>query len=286
VSIAAVKFSKSDAKGASARTLAKIRAAMDRDGAVVFENLLPPPLLKRLRREVLRRHASGELRARGLVRDIAGRYAAVLPLQGPFLTPRLYADPRLADCLAVLLGADYCLSSLEAVIARPGAVEQHQHIDGPIRFDRALRGRRLPNSGDLSDLPPYAVTLATPLCEQGPDNGPTALWPGSHRAALRARPPGEAEVLRKFRGEVMVGPFGRSYLFDYRLFHGGLPNMTREPRALLVLVFVRPWFRDPNLAEVRPGLAISPRALARVPEKHRALFRLAPAARRALWAWA
>ncbi|MDE2492026.1 MAG: phytanoyl-CoA dioxygenase family protein [Elusimicrobia bacterium] len=279
-----VKFSKRDAPRASARTLKAVRAAMARDGAVVFDGLFPLPLLKKIRREVLRRHESGELRARGLVRDIAGRYAAVLPLQGPLLSPRLYADPRLADCLSVLLGADYCLGSVEAVVARPGAVEQHQHIDGPIRFDRALRGRRIPYSGDLSDLPPYAVTLATPLCEQGPDNGPTALWPGSHRAALRARPPSEAEVLRKFRGEVMTGPFGRSYLFDYRLFHGGLPNMTREPRVLLVIVFVRPWFRDPNLADVRPGLAIAPRALARVPEKHRHLFRLAPAARRALWA--
>ncbi len=283
MTIAAVRFSKKDARGPSAASLRKVRSAMARDGAVAFEGLFSLSLLRRLRREVLRRHESGELRARGLVRDIAGRYAAVLPFTGPFLSPALYAGPVLRGIVGALLGGDARLSSLETVIALPGAVGQHQHVDGPLRFDRVLGRTRTPFRGDLSTLPPYAVSLAVPLCDQGEDNGPTALWPGSHRTALRPRPPGEAAVAREFPEERMVGPFGRSYLFDFRLFHRGLPNLTREPRALLVLVFTRSWYRDPNLAEVRSGLVLSGRDLARIPARHRDLFLLAPSARRGLW---
>jgi hypothetical protein len=81
----------------------------------------------------------------------------------------------------------------------------------------------------------------------------------------------------------MAGPFGRSFLFDYRTFHCGLPNMSREPRPLLMFVFTRSWYRDPNLTEVFPDVVISKRDLARVPERHKRLFLLAPASRRPLW---
>lgn len=260
-----------------------VQAAMAKDGAVVLDGLFSRPLLESLRRRVLRLHASGALRARGLVRDIAGRTTAVLPFEGPFLSPRFYANPRLRAFLAALLGPDYRISSLETVIAQPGAYEQHQHIDGPIRFDVAAgRGKR-PYRKDLSDLPPYAVTLCVPLCDVGEDNGPTAIWTGSHREALRPRPASEAAIRRKYREEHVVGPLGRAFFFDYRVFHCGMPNQSNEPRPVLMFVFCRPWFRDQNLADVHPRLVVSARALARVAPRHRELFALAPASRRPLW---
>jgi len=256
---------------------------MKRDGAVALSNLFPMPMLKRMRLDVLRRHNSGELRENGLVRDIGGRYAAVLPFEGPFLEPKFYASPIVGEMLGALLGSSYCIGSLEVVVAMPGAYQQHQHIDGPIRFDRSIGKTKRVFWGDLSDLPPYAVSLCVPLCDVNEDNGPTAIWPGSHRIALRARPPGEREVLREFTVEHMAGDFGRSFLFDFRTYHCGLPNLTPEPRPLLVLVFTRSWYRDPNQAEVFPNVVISKRNLDRIPDRYRHLFMLAPAARRALW---
>jgi ectoine hydroxylase-related dioxygenase (phytanoyl-CoA dioxygenase family) len=283
MTITTIEFSKKEAKRLSPKTLRKVRRGMKRDGAVRFAKLFPLPLLKRARREILRRHDSGELRARGLVRDIAGRCTSVVPFEGPFLERAFYADPRLIEIVASLLGSTHCIGSLEVVIALPGAYRQHQHIDGPLRFDRIVGKTQRRYQGDLSDLPPYTVALAVPLCDITEDNGPTAIWPGSHRAALRARPPGEAEVARTYPVEHMTADFGGAYLFDYRVFHGGTPNLTAEPRPLLMFVFTRSWFRDPNLADVYPGVAVSRRDLARVPERHRYLFMLAPAARRALW---
>lgn len=256
---------------------------MESDGAVVFDGLFPLPLLRRIRAAVLRRHESGELKRRAVVRDIGGRYAAVLPFTGPFLERGFYANPALHAMLGGLLGPDYRISSLETVISLPGASAQHQHIDGPIRFDRFVGGKKEPYPGDLSGLPPFAVTLCVPLCDLNEENGPTAIWRGSHRTALRARPPGAAEVARRYPVELMSGSFGQAFFFDFRVFHGGTPNYSREPRALLMFVFTRSWYRDPNMAEVSGGLVISPRDLARVPDRHKPLFQLAPTARRALW---
>lgn len=279
MSVKTIKF----AKRPSPAALRRVRAAMERDGAVAFDGLFPLPLLERVRREVLRRHESGELKKRGLIRDIAGRYAAVLPFEGPFLTPAFYANPKVLAVMESLLGRDHCIGSLETVIAMPGAYAQHQHIDGPLRFDRVIGGKRLAHRGDLSGLPPYAVGLAVPLCDVDEDNGPTALWLGSHKTALLPKPPGEAAVRRKFREARMTGKFGSAYLFDYRIFHGGTPNLSPDPRPLLMIVFTRSWFRDPNLSEVTPGVVVSRKAYGKITPKYKHLFGLATASRRALW---
>ncbi|MDE2140795.1 MAG: phytanoyl-CoA dioxygenase family protein [Elusimicrobia bacterium] len=283
MSVTTIRFTKRDAKSPSAAALSKVRSGMKRDGVVAFKNLFPLPLLRRARREVLRRHESGQLRARGLVRDIAGRYAAVLPFVGPFLDRSFYANPAVIAIISSLLGDDHCIGSLETVISMPLSGRQHQHIDGPIRFDRTVAGMKRRYAGDLSDLPPYAVTLCVPLCDVDEGNGPTAVWAGSHRAALRARPPGQAAISRRYPEVHMAGEFGSSFLFDFRTFHGGLENVSREPRPLLMFVFTRTWYRDPNMAEVFPSVVISKRNLRRVPERDRRLFMLAPDARRRIW---
>lgn len=249
---------------------------MRRDGAAELGRIYPLPLLEKIRAHVLRRHESGELKKRGLIRDIGGRYAALLPFEGPFLDPRFYANPAALKVMRALLGERFCVGSLETVISLPGSSRQHQHIDGPIRFEGY--------KGDLSRLPPYAVTLCTPLCDVDEENGPTAVWLGSHKRALSARPPSEREVGRRYREAWFGGPFGSSFVFDFRVFHGGLPNYSREPRPLLITVFTRTWFRDPNHDEVHPSVKIARRDLEKVPPGKRSLFMLAPAARRELWA--
>lgn len=283
MAIATIDFLKSDARRLSAKTLRRVVSGMKRDGVVVFDDLFPMRLLKEVRREVLRRHESGELRERGLVRDIGGRCTSVLPFEGPFLERSFYANARLVEIVAALLGSEHGIGSLEVVMALPGATRQYQHVDGPLRFDQVVRGKKKGFSGDLSALPPYALALAVPLCAVDEVNGPTAIWPGSHRAALRARLPSEAAIRREFPVARMTGDFGRAYLYDYRTFHRGLPNLSREPRPLLMMVFTRSWFRDPNLAEVYPSVVITKRNFERIPERYKYLFALAPAALRPLW---
>ncbi|MEQ1920825.1 MAG: hypothetical protein ABL955_16665 [Elusimicrobiota bacterium] len=62
-----------------------------------------------------------------------------------------------------------------------------------------------------------------------------------------------------------------------------MPNLTPEPRPLLMFVFTRSWYRDPNQTEVNPSVVITGRNLNKIPHKYKELFMLAPASRRALW---
>lgn len=120
--IRTIEFERGAARVPSARLLRRVRVAMEREGAVAFEGLFPRLLLERVRAAVLRRLATGELFERGLIRDVAGRYAALVPFEGPLLDPAFYASPRLHAMLGVLLGAS-CggRASVREPAPRPGA---------------------------------------------------------------------------------------------------------------------------------------------------------------------
>lgn len=251
----------------------KALSALSRDGVVRLDGLFNKPLLRRIAATVRGLERAGALDRR-VVRDIAGRRTSLLPFAGPFLERSFYANPRLLRLVDGMLGASARIGSLEVVWSRSGAARQYQHIDGPLRLDGRGPGR--------AELPAYALALATPLCDVDEENGPTAVWPGSHRAALGRRLPSEAAIRRRYREARMTGRFGFSYLYDYRTFHCGLPNHSAEDRPLLMLVFTRAWYRDPNLDEVRPRLLLSAADYRRIPSARRGLFALAPAARREL----
>ncbi|UPT74805.1 MAG: phytanoyl-CoA dioxygenase family protein [Elusimicrobiota bacterium] len=163
---------------------ASVARAVERDGVVRLDGIFPRPLLKRIAARVMRLYASGGLRER-VVRDIAGRTTSILPFDGPFLERSFCANPRLLAIVENLLGGTARWSSLEVVMAESGAAAQYQHVDAPLRLDR--KGKRY--KGDLSTLPPYALALAVPLVDVDEENGPTAVWPGSHKEGLKYPPP-------------------------------------------------------------------------------------------------
>lgn len=225
-------------------------SALERDGAVRLEGLLPKPLLRRAAARVRRMHEKGELSGRWVVRSIAGRTTTILPLDGVFKSLATKTTPRLRALLTSQLGEDWALSSVEVVMAESGAARQHLHVDAPLRFGKGRGGDR----AGVKGLPAHALALATPLCDVTDENGPTTLWLGSRRAAHGRVLPGERAVAKRFRAVRMTGKLGFSYLYDYRTFHRGEPNDSRDARPLLMMVFARPWFRDPNLADVGSGL--------------------------------
>lgn len=239
---------------------------LERHGVVRLEGLFPKPLLRRIAAKVMRLHESGALRGPWTVRDIAGRRTTILPFDGPFLEPAFCANKPLLAVVERVLGETARWSSLEVVMAESGAAAQYQHVDAPLRLDSD--GRAF--GGDLSALPPYALALAVPLVDVDEDNGPTAIWPGSHKEGLVYPPPSEASIKKRYRMELMTGTLGQAYLYDYRTFHRGMPNRSSEPRPLLMLVFARAWFRDPNLEPVGTGLRLPRRA--RIPRAARTLL--------------
>lgn len=247
-------------------TLRAIRSRMSRDGVVVFENLFSNKLLGSLRDEFVRLSENPGFYHREFVRLSGnGRIAVLVPFQGAFLSRAFYAHPILIDVVRSLLGGDFCIGSLEAVVTSHGAKAQAIHSDGGMLYDAR-------ESCTAALLPPYAVTLAIPLCDLKMLNGPTEIWPGSHRSDR------SADILtRKLASVHIVGPMGMAYLFDYRTLHRGLANTSWTTRPLLTLIFTRSWYRDHNLNHLTRRIRIKDKDLARVPRRLKWMFRLANA---------
>lgn len=190
------------------------------------------------------------------------RWMLSLPFEAPFDQPSLFAAPLVYPLLARLLGPDFMLHSLSAVTSFPGSEHQHVHLDHELLF---------PEDEDASyAVPPYAVTAVVPLANLDDKTGGTSVWPGSHRK----HPP----LLERLRRPVPLRPqLGSVYLMDYRLMHGGEPNVAQVPRPVLYLVYARPWFRDACNFNHHPALRADEALLERTPKGLRHLFRHDPA---------
>ena len=117
----------------------------------------------------------------------------------------------------------------DCVVLADSLGEQSWHADGPHLFeDEGLT------------LPPHAFTCFFPMVDLTEENGPTEFVPGSHvrgreySAASEQNRPTQAPLARA----------GDCVLFDYRLWHRGLPNRSDADRPVLYLVVGKPWWTD------------------------------------------
>lgn len=254
---------------AKAFTADQAIGAFDRHGSLWLQNLLAPDFVVALanrfteKYESLGQHCLGEKHA--AVGD--QRYMVTVRMKNEFNSPAMYANPIVMELLASLLGKNFLISSLGVVIAFPGAKTQPVHCDYPPLFE---------DSSACADLPPHAATLVVPLIDIDESTGGTAMWLGSHRA-----PDAKALLQRlqtdhrkdSFPGSVSLQTkLGDAFLMDYRLIHAGLANHSGRARAILYIVYSRPWFReDLNFSE-QPAIKISRSQWKRVPKDLRHLF--------------
>jgi hypothetical protein len=156
------------------------------------------------------------------------RFDILLRMTGAFARPDIFANLRLLKLLRPLLGGEMHLSNFTAVVAHPGAAQQHPHRDHHHLFAEPRIG---------PSLPIYSINVAVPLIDVELEMGPTGVWLGSHRWDPDRMPkaePLQAVPLR--RGDCM--------LLDYRTMHAGLANRTSRPRPIVYMVYARPWFFD------------------------------------------
>lgn len=198
------------------------------------------------------------------VRVGEGRYMVTLDLESPFNDPALFASPSLSSVMRATLGRDAIINSLAVVIALPGAAEQRVHID---------HGMLFPGDEAASmSAPPYALTAIIPLLDLDASTGGTEVWPKGPQMEVPDRwvnkPPGSS-----------VSPLraGDALLIDYRVCHGGTPNVGLVPRPILYVVYSRPWFRDADNFSEMPPLRVTPEQLADLPAEYRSLFSAAAA---------
>jgi hypothetical protein len=116
------------------------------------------------------------------------------------------------------------------------------------------------------------LTAIIPLLDLNLLTGSTEVWP---RGPTMATP--DLWIERLDGSTTLPLALGDAALMDYRVCHGGTPNLGNEPRPILYIVYSRPWFRDAeNFSEI-PPLRVSPTHLANMPAQYRSLFASAAA---------
>ncbi|MCZ6855347.1 MAG: phytanoyl-CoA dioxygenase family protein, partial [Gammaproteobacteria bacterium] len=189
------------------------------------------------------------------------RTMITVAVQGPFNSSRLYANRLIVTLMKRLLGQHLTLGSVGAIVSLPGARNQQIHRDIPPIFSEQDNGE---GKFVTSALPPYAVTVVIPLVPLDKETGTTRMWPGSHRDSSADN--------RRGRFYDPYASLGDCLLMDYRLRHQGLANASGTVRAILYLVYCRPWFVDYRNYWKQEPLRVPRHEYERVPLEHRNLF--------------
>ena len=224
----------------------------DEQGTLALANAFPPALLSQCLAQYLAIGGS----ATGTPLQVGDkRFMEGLSVQGAFNKPEIYAQPLLMRMFETLLGKDFVIGSMTLVVSQPGSQTQHLHIDHPHLFG---------GTGIEVGMPPHAITVLIPLVEIDELIGGTEVIKGSHRV-----PYSEGADLPRQRQTLSLGS---CLMFDYRLFHGGLPNRSKRNRPVLSIVYHRSWFADTtNFNKLHP-LQIPRSEYEAIPDQFRPLF--------------
>jgi hypothetical protein len=235
-------------------TLRLAAQAVRTDGYVLFERVLPPDLVARMRSE-FERVFNGYV-ARTDPNRGANRYQMHLPFAAPFNDARVIENPLALAVLDEVLGKDYICHYFASDTPMPGSDYQQVHSDIGLLFPE------MPLS-----LPAYSVVVNIPLVDFTPENGPLEIWPGGTHLM-----PGKvdmAELAPAMRSEPVLMPAGSLLIRDMRMWHRGTPNRSDHLRPNMALIYSRPW-----LSVNYPKIGIPQETYDALGERAKRLFRL------------
>lgn len=232
-------------------------ARFDEAGVMLLQNLFAPDRIGDIGRAYDQAYGHIPMSAAEPVAKPVGDGRLMIPLTmtGAFADSGLFAPPVAFAIISVLLGDDVVMGSCVAVTSRPGAADQPMHHD-----QGALFGE--PAIDDAA--PPHSVTLVVPLVDMTENTGSTRFVVGSHRAPACQ----DAAIAP----DVAVGD---ALLFDSRICHGGMANLSQAPRPILYFTYHRAWYRDVSNFRTLPALHIDRRGLAGISAEFRYLFQWA-----------
>jgi hypothetical protein len=234
----------------------------ERDNFLVVTRLFDPALIDAAAAEFNRQFADVDPEALPPHLRVGPRRVQLpIQLKGPLLNPELYANPLLLRMLEALLGKNFLLDSVSAVVAFPDAPEQRLHRDHDDLFNEIQELR--------AQIRPYAITVTIPLVDFTEETGATRLFGGSQALGW----PAVEEKLANAEGHLSYVKRGGCYVMDYRLIHRGTPNRSGAMRPMLSLIYTRPWFTDSENFNAHPRILIAQEEFAKIPAEHRPLFR-------------
>ena len=201
--------------GAGPGTLtAAERAALDRDGYVIFHDLIGAPQLDMLRNRFDQLLASEDGRGREVHAEANVGRLANLVNKGTEWEICL-SHPKVLAAIWHVIGGELHLSSLNGRSALPGYGNQALHCD--IYDDRQERGHQACNSLWMLD-------------DFTPENGPTRIVPGTHRLATMPRDLIDDPSAPHPDQVLALGRAGTVLVFNALVWHGGTTNRTAHER--------------------------------------------------------
>jgi ectoine hydroxylase-related dioxygenase (phytanoyl-CoA dioxygenase family) len=195
-------------------------AALDAQGFVVFEGLLPEDDVERIRADIMPRfaHDGGRNNFEGFATQ---RLYALI--EKTFSCNPLVEHPLVLALLDRVLEPNYLLSQLQAINIRPGEAQQPLHYDDA--FYPWPRPRRALGAATIWAIDPFTR-----------ENGATVVVPGSHLWG--------DEVPRNEQAQPVVMAPGSVVFFLGTLWHGGGENRTDRGRLCVTAQYCAPWLRQ------------------------------------------
>lgn len=197
--------------------------ALERDGYVVFERLIPEEKLAEIRADVVPRFL--EKTGRNNFEGFATKrlYAVI---EKTFVCNELVDHPLVLGLLDRILEPNYLLSQLQVIDIQPGEAAQPLHYDDG--FYTVPRPRKALGAATIFAVDPFTE-----------DNGATVVVPGSHAWGDRLPTPED-----QARAKSVVMPAGSLLFFLGTTWHGGGQNRTDESRMCVTAQYCAPWCRQ------------------------------------------
>lgn len=186
------------------------------------------------------------------------RYYITPPFCPPWTDTSIIDNDIIMAIVSELVGADGVFCQLATDTPCNGSQYQELHRDTQSLFPEWEH-----------ETPPYQLAVNFPLVDCTPENGPFEMAPSTHMLtkdeALRRIESGAISIEQVLmqRGDVLIR--------DVRHIHRGTPNMTNQPRPMVVLGYSRRWLFRPEV-EIRVARQI----LEQLPTRTRQWLRFNP----------
>ncbi|AMP00903.1 phytanoyl-CoA dioxygenase family protein [Collimonas arenae] len=197
-------------------------------GFVIFDQVVAPDLVKRLRADIPRKQdiCRHWQRKNGLESGMDG--AAHHIVGGADGLDEYLSHFYLDVYIRAYFDGEYILNSYGALNNMPRSENAYRHGQN---FHRDVRTY----SRDFRLM----LNMLVMVDDFTVENGATKLLPGSH--LKKERPEEEHLFANAVRA---IGKAGSILLFDSNLWHSAAPNFTSLPRMALTLTFTRPFFKQ------------------------------------------
>jgi hypothetical protein len=213
--------------------LDRLAAELNRDGICIIRGLFDKQLIAEWAEafDTLFRKRQNE--PGGLAPREKARYYLTFPWIHPFANPEVFANPTILGVLDRVFAQEYQLVQLAADTPFQGSEYQELHRDfRPLFSDQFV-------------TPLYALAVNFPLVEVTADNGPFQMARGTHVMSRE-------EGLVKIRaGEIEVESFymqpGDVMIRSPLALHRGSPNLTDQPRPMVVMGYAMHWLHTPKV---------------------------------------